>query len=123
MRVIVAGSRMFDDYVLLKRTMDKIFAHIKRSKTDTSIKVISGGAKGADKLGEQWAYDNMISYQVFRADWTKHGKVAGPIRNQEMIDGGKADALVAFWNGKSPGTKDMIRRARKHKLKVKIVRF
>lgn len=123
MRIIVAGSRTFDDYPLLKRTMDKILAHVKRSKIDTSIKIISGGAKGADRLGEQWAYENMISYEIFRADWGKHGKAAGPIRNQEMIDEGKADALVALWDGRSPGTKDMVKRARKAGLKVKIVRF
>lgn len=123
MRIIIAGSRTFDDYALLKRTMDKIIAHVKRGKGDTSIKIISGGAKGADKLGEWWAYKNMISYEVFQADWGKHGKAAGPIRNQEMIDEGKADALIVFWDGKSPGTKDMIGRARKAGLKIKIVKF
>lgn len=65
----------------------------------------------------------MIRYEVFRADWDKHGKAAGPIRNQEMLDNGKADALVAFWDGKSPGTKDMIRRAKRKGIKVKVVYF
>lgn len=68
--------------------------------------VVSGGAQGVDASGEAIAELHGIPVKVFRADWKKHGKAAGPIRNAEMAS--YADALVAVWDGKSRGTGNMI---------------
>lgn len=118
MRIIIAGSRDFDDYPLLCETMDKLTRKLDKKK----LVILSGGAKGADKLGEQWAFERGVgTVEIYHADWTKHGKSAGPIRNEEMAE--NADVLVAFWDGKSPGTKDMISQAKKKGLKVRVVYF
>jgi len=67
---------------------------------------ISGAAKGADWLGEQWALSRGYKVMLFTANWTDHGKAAGYIRNKQMAD--EATALVAFWDGRSKGTAHMI---------------
>lgn len=115
MKVIIAGGRHFNDWELLKSKCD---FYLKNQK---NIVVISGGAKGADALGERYASENRFPVEVFSADWKKHGSYAGPIRNNEMALA--ADCLIAFWNGKSPGTKNMITLAKIHNLKVRIVNY
>jgi hypothetical protein len=117
-KVIIAGGRDFDDSDLL----DKSAGAALRYKIATSrVEVVCGKANGADTLGEVWALDNGISVRYFPADWDKHGKKAGYLRNEEMAK--YADALLAFWDGKSKGTKHMIDLAKKHKLKVKVIRY
>lgn len=102
-RVIIAGGRDFNDYPLLKAKCDKILA----SKSQThNIVVITGAARGADSLGEQYARENGYAIDSRPADWNAHGKSAGFIRNVQMAN--SADALIAFWDGKSHGTKHMI---------------
>ena len=117
-RVIIAGSRDFNDYNLLKEKCDT-FLEIKRMVND--IQIVSGGARGADSLGERYAAEKGYNLQLFNADWEKYGKSAGYKRNVEMAE--NADALIAFWDGQSRGTEHMIRTARDHKLSVRIVRF
>ena len=78
--------------------------------------VVCGGATGADECGRQWAIDRQIPVKMFPADWKSHGRAAGPIRNRQMAEYG--ERLVAFWDGKSPGTKNMIETARKLGLEV-----
>lgn len=102
MRIIVAGSRTFNDYKLLEETLDNI---IKEERIDNPI-IISGTANGADKLGEIYAHNKGYKVLQFRPDWDKYGKSAGYIRNTEMAEAG--DILVAFWDGKSKGTEHMI---------------
>lgn len=68
--------------------------------------IISGGARGADRAGEDWAFANGVPVVVMPAQWGQHGKKAGPIRNKEMAT--EADALLAFWDGVSSGTAHMI---------------
>lgn len=115
-RIIIAGSRTFDDYELLCHVMD----HLTRKMTD--VTVLSGACPdGADPLGEKWAWRWWWTVERYHAEWDKHGKGAGIIRNKEMVKA--ASHLVAFWNGKSPGTKDIIEQARKANLKVKVVLF
>ena len=103
MRVLICGGRQFSDAEFLWKTMDDL--HAKTLMTE----VIVGGAIGADTLGEHWAKDRSIPYQIFMADWATHGRAAGPIRNQAMLDEGKPDLVVAFPGGR--GTADMMRRA------------
>ena len=115
-RVIVAGTREFNDYDLVKKELDKlrIFPEFYHGFT-----VFSGCAKGADQLGERYAYENHLQVVKFPADWEKYGKKAGPIRNEEMAK--HADACIVFWNGKSKGTKNMIDNAKKYKLRLIVV--
>lgn len=72
--------------------------------------IVSGCARGADTLGIEWAEANGIEVARFPADWHTHGRAAGPIRNQQMLDEGKLDLVVAFPGGR--GTADMVRRAK-----------
>lgn len=112
-KVIIAGTRYFDDYDLLKVKCDNILSNL------DNIEIVSGRAKGADRLGEKYAKENNYSLKCFPANWHKYKKAAGPIRNKEMAE--YADYLIVFWDGESKGTKNMIERAEKHGLKVRII--
>lgn len=81
--------------------------------------VVSGHARGVDCLGELWADNHDIPCRIFEADWNKHGRSAGPIRNREMADYG--EALIALRRPQSRGTQHMIDTARKLGLKVFVV--
>ena len=107
-RVIIAGSREFNDYNVLLEAIDEAPFYV--------TYVISGGAKGVDAMGERYASEMDIPMAVYLPDWSQYGKVAGPMRNAKMADG--ADALIALWDGKSKGTKNMIETAQKKGLKV-----
>lgn len=130
LRIIVAGSRDFKDYQLLS---DKIMEYL-TDMDDTDIienpshvKFISGTARGVDVLGEQFAYTWGYDVVRFPADWDGLGKRTGYVRNTEMAKYAMADGnygvLIAFWDGKSKGTKHMIDLAEKNGLEVHIVRF
>lgn len=102
-KLIVAGGRDFNDYDLLSRVL---FAMAEDELADKAVSIVSGLAKGADALGFQFAKEYDITLYEFPADWTKYGKRAGFLRNEEM--GQFSDGLLAFWDGKSRGTKHMI---------------
>lgn len=116
-RVIVAGSRQFSDYELLKRELDRLLIN----KISEGIQVVCGEARGADSLGKQYAIEKGYSVASYPADWNRYGKAAGYYRNQQMAD--NADALVAFWDGISSGTENMIQIARQKRIPVRIVRY
>lgn len=111
MKTIIAGGRDFNNWELLRTECDRI----------NISEVVSGKAQGADLLGECYAAHRNLPVTVFPADWFTHGRAAGPIRNQQMAD--YAEQLIAFWDGKSKGTGDMIRKAKEKGLIVKIVRY
>ncbi len=113
MKIIIAGGRDFIDEVQFKEGIEGA-----KSLISQATEIVSGGAPGADHLGEQWAGQNGISVRKFPAEWGKYGRGAGPKRNQQMAE--YADGLIAFWNGTSRGTKDMIERAVDRGLKVYI---
>lgn len=115
-RVIIAGGRDFNDYELLTSTMDLLLSNV-----HDSITVVCGKARGADTLGEQYAMEHGYDVAYFPADWDKHGKAAGFIRNEQMAQ--NADALVAFWDYKSRGTQNMIQLAKRYGLKVRVKRY
>lgn len=115
-RVIIAGGRDFSDYEFLERTMDKLLINV----TD-DIAVVCGMARGADTLGEQYAKCRGFSVNYFPAEWDKYGRYAGYRRNEQMAQ--NADALVAFWDGQSRGTKHMIDLAYRYGLKVRVIRY
>jgi hypothetical protein len=112
MKVIIAGSREVTDYSLIESA-------IAESGFETT-QIISGGARGVDKLGEQYAKEKNVPCRVMTANWDQYGKAAGYIRNEQMAE--VADALIAIWDGKSKGTFNMINIAKKKNLKVFIKR-
>lgn len=115
MKVIIAGGRYFNDYHLLKKRCNLFL------KNTTEIEVVSGCQRGADKLGERWAKEYGHPVKQFYADWNQFGNAAGPLRNGRMAK--YAEALIAFWNGISPGTENMIKQAKEQGLKIKIVMY
>ena len=117
MRLIIAGSRDFDDYALLVRETDALLKNFYHGE----IEIVSGGARGADNLGEKYARLKRYALKVFQADWRKFGKSAGYIRNEEMAK--YADHLLLFWDGESRGSKHMLDLAQDYGLVVKVVKF
>lgn len=117
LRVIIAGSRDFCDYVFLSDTCNCLLS--RKVQTNTIV-IISGGARGADRMGEQYAEEKGYEIRRFIPDWEKEGKKAGYLRNTQMAE--NADALIAFWDEKSRGTKNMIDTARKKGLLVRVVK-
>lgn len=120
MRILVCGGRNFYDYTLVSKKLNALFPSTDDMSTwlpppDTVI--IHGGAKGADSLADQWAVTKGVEIEEYKADWIKHGRAAGPIRNQLMLDKGKPDLVIAFPGG--AGTADMVRRAKKAGIPVK----
>lgn len=126
-RVLICGSRDWNDYQFMIKAMTKFIA-----KHDTPETIIEGCARGADKMaGHQWVEyinndpmgtgdiglgtGNGIMTEHYPANWDLHGKAAGPIRNQQMLTEGRPDAVIAFSKSlaTSRGTADMVRRARK----------
>ena len=114
-KVIIAGGREFDNYEELCKVAD--FKLSEKSE----IEVVSGTAKGADQLGEKYAKERGYALKQFPADWNRFGLSAGYKRNEDMAI--YADALIAFWDGKSKGTKHMIELARKHKIMIKVILY
>lgn len=115
-RVIIAGGRDFNNYEGLAQVMDRLLVNV----TD-EIQIVCGMARGADRLGERYAKERGYSIRYFEADWDEHGRAAGYIRNEEMAK--NADALVAFWDGQSKGTRHMIETAQRYKLDVRVKRY
>ena len=125
LRIVIAGSRDFSNYGLLKQEVFNIIKYEVRPKD--FIKIISGGAIGADTLGERFAEEFGLEVKRFIPDWDNLGKRAGYVRNTEMAKYAMQDnsygMLIAFWNGTSKGTKHMIDLANKYGLFVKIINY
>lgn len=116
MNLLIAGSRGYACYPDFKRRMDKLFKKVDHTK----IHVIEGGARGVDRMGRQWAIDNNIPFTTYPADWDTHGKKAGYVRNEQMAE--IATHAVIFWDGKSPGTKNMIELLNVYNVKYVVVK-
>ena len=117
MKLAIIGSRGFHDYELLK-TEILIFSF--ENSIDIT-EIVSGGAKGADKMAEIFAAENKLPTTIFLPDWDKHKKSAGFIRNKLIID--TADAVIAFWDGSSRGTLSSINLAKEKNKLLKIVQY
>lgn len=117
-KLIIAGSRTFLDYNLLKFEVIKFAVE---SQFDASPIIISGTARGADALGERFAEQYNLQIERYPADWNLHGRTAGHIRNEEMAK--NATHCIVFWDGKSAGTKSMIDLSKKYKLKLKVITY
>ena len=116
LKVIVAGSRdLTGSHNFINWNLD----YLLQQYEPQDVLIISGGARGVDKCGEVYAKRNDIKCKVFPADWNKHGKRAGYIRNEQMAD--NANALIAFWDGHSRGTKHMIDIAKSKDINTKVI--
>ncbi len=104
-RVIVAGSRGFFDYDLMRRELDELF-WVSSEFDDGDIKIISGMADGADSLAIRYADERKLTKILFPANWSKYHRVAGFLRNEDMLS--VATHLVVFWDGKSSGTRHLM---------------
>lgn len=112
-KLIIAGSRSFNNFKLMRSVLDE--------EVNSIAEVVCGEAQGTDSYGKTWAQYHNIPVKSFPADWQRHGSAAGYIRNHEMGD--YADELIAFWDGNSPGTKEMIEYMQKLQKPVRIVEF
>lgn len=131
-KIIIAGSRSFNNYALLQCTLRSFLINYNYF----TVQIVCGGAPGADSLGERWAKEHNVSIRYFFAEWSnlnppckikinrrgeRYNALAGFNRNHKM--GLYADALVAFWDGVSSGTKDMINCANNRNLQVRVIRY
>lgn len=138
MRILVCGGRDFsnpipydhypenkkamDEYRFVMRMMDEIILPLSKEANScdnwlpTDITIISGKAKGVDSTAIDWAITNYAQFEEYPADWNKYKNAAGPIRNQQMLDEGKPDLVIAFPGGR--GTANMVSIAKKANVKV-----
>lgn len=111
MRILVCGSRDFDDRERLYKLLDAFIPIVEV--------IIEGEAKGADTLAKEWAEEREIIVMGFPANWKQWGRAAGPMRNRQMIEEGKPDLVIAFPSKllhNTKGTKDMVNQARHFKI-------
>jgi hypothetical protein len=113
MKLAIVGSRTVSDLQLVYDEADEIHA------VTPVTELISGGAQGADSLGESWAKSRGIPIRHLIPDWKKHGRGAGIMRNTDIVK--QADQVIAFWDGTSRGTQDTMRKAKKASKLVKVV--
>lgn len=110
MKVLVCGGRDYQNKARVFAFLDYIAKVAKEDDDETIEAIVHGGCDGADYLAEEWAHARGVQVEVYLADWKTHGKKAGPMRNQRMINEAKPDICIAFPGGR--GTADMVRRAR-----------
>lgn len=115
MKLAIIGSRSFKDYNKLCIEVNKL------REIEEITTIVSGGANGADLLGKKYAQDCYLDYKEYPAEWDKYGKSAGFRRNVDIVN--NSDIVLAFWDGKSRGTKHSIDLATKSGKKVIIVGF
>ena len=111
MKTAIIGTRTATDYALLVTAL----------KNADVTEVISGGAAGADALAERYAKENNKPLRVIKANWARHGRAAGPLRNAEIVEA--SEQVYALWDGKSAGTADTIRRAKAAGKPCYIIRY
>ncbi len=117
-RVVIAGCRYYENYKEAEKYIDFCISNIRK---ENQIIIVSGGAKGADALGERYAKENGFKIEQYLPNWDKYGKSAGPKRNKQMAE--ISDYVICFWDKTSKGTKSMIEEARKNgkPIKIKII--
>ena len=114
MKLAIVGSRSFTNYELLQINLLRLFPVL-------PSEIISGGAMGADTLAERFATAHAIKLTVHDAAWSSYGRRAGYLRNETIVQA--ADVIVAFWDGKSPGTKLTIDLARRYNKQVIVIQI
>lgn len=120
-KLLVAGSRTFNDKEFAFRKLDNLVSRLTGGYSQRMIDVVSGCARGADAIGEEWSKLRGFGRILMPADWKTHGKAAGQIRNAEMVS--IADCACFFWDGVSKGTQGAIKLAEAKGIPVRIFRF
>jgi hypothetical protein len=111
--VLVTGSRTWTDEHAI---------HDRLLRCPAGTVIVHGQAKrGADAIADRQAKLLGLEVDPHPADWERHGRKAGPIRNREMLDSG-IDLVLAFWDGMSRGTKDCIEEAQRRGIPVEVLR-
>lgn len=116
-RMIIAGGRDFQDYERLEQNFDSWMEGV----DNDNITIISGGARGADRLGERIAEEYNLDLKIYPANWETYGKKAGYIRNQQMAN--NATHLLAAWDRQSRGTMHMINIAQNMGLQTLVINY
>ncbi len=111
LRLAVVGSRSCEDY-------EMVSGFLKNFNNQKPI-IVSGGAKGVDSLAERFADENELKKKIYKADWSKYGRAAGPVRNQQIVE--NSDAMIAFATRDSNGTKNSVKLAVKKGIPVLVV--
>ena len=111
MKVVIAGSRGFNDYNYMKSQLNNY----------NITYIISGGAKGADTLAEKYAKENNIPIEVIKPEWDLYGKKAGMIRNEIMLK--QCEMAFFFWDNISPGTKHGIEYCKRNKIPYMVFNY
>ena len=136
MKIVVCGTRQFNNYDLLKSKLDEFTKDF--IDNDIEITIVHGAAPGADIMSEQYAKENGIKYKSIPADWNnlnhpdayikinkqtgkKYDAKAGFRRNAKLLD--LANMIIAFWDGKSPGTKHMIDESNKRNIPCFVIKY
>ncbi len=114
-KIVIAGCRDYENYEEAKNFIDICLSKIKK---ENEIIIISGGCRGADKIGERYAKENGYKIELYKADWDKYGRSAGPKRNEDMAK--NCDYVIAFWDGKSRGTGSMLEFAKRENKPIRI---
>lgn len=121
-KVIIAGGRDFENYEYMVEKLDELFYNSNKFKTEwREIKIISGMAKGADTLAIRYADEHKLTKILFPANWKLYPRAAGFLRNEDMLS--IATHLIAFWDGKSSGTKHMIDIAQEKGIPVWVFKY
>jgi hypothetical protein len=121
-KIIIAGGRDFTEWQFFEKWCERTICSLKTQWSElTDLQIVSGGARGTDALGEKFAKVYDIDLKIFPAEWDLHGKSAGYIRNSTMAE--YADVLIAFWDGRSKGTKHMIDTANRNNLEVHVIKY
>jgi hypothetical protein len=116
MKLAVIGSRNFTDYDFFKEKLEYLTQNI-----EEDIVYVSGGAIGTDSLCKRYCKENKYELIEFLPDYKQYGKAATHIRNSQIVE--FSDALIAFFNGSSPGSKSTLEKAKKKGIKIKIVKI
>jgi len=107
-RITIGGFRDFNDNYIFKQFVDECLEKLNIKK---EIVILSGHCRGVDKMAENYAMESGYLLEIYPAEWGKYGRAAGPKRNEEMVE--KSNAVIAFWNGKSKGTENLIHIAKR----------
>ena len=123
MNILICGSRDWDDFTTIKKYLEEV-KNTADNNLQKPITIIHGGCKGADSIAGYLAKQFGFQVRVFKADWNKYGKAAGPIRNKQMLDEGNPNLVVAFHNAleESKGTLDMVSQAKKAGINVIVIK-
>ena len=123
-KIIVCGGRHFENYTLLETIMKNYLDE--NSLDPTDVEIVSGHCQGADMLGERYAEEHGCALTVFRAEWKKYGKAAGPIRNKQMVDyiaNAEKKTVIAFVSENTRGTQNTVSYAKRAGIPVIETRY